>query len=467
MIDDEDRQYADAWDAVRNQPGYNPNAPVELNGRCLPQEQPPGESAAQPARRVRLLAASTIKPKRVRWLWDGRVPVGEITLVAGREGSGKSTFLAWMVRAITRGELPGEFYGLPRAVLYAAAEDSWSYTVVPRLIAADADLNLVYRVEVDDLDHGQARMTLPKDTADVMKAGAEVDAVVLMLDPGLSFLDDKIDTYRTPEVRPALEALRRHAEGHGLSVVMLCHFNKGQGTDVLTKIAGSRAFAEVARAALAVAVDDPDEGEGEEQDQTAERVVILSQAKNNLGRMDQPNLTYAIRDSIVETDDGDTHVGRLHWTGESRRTAEQALNGGGHSKRKPLGDTAQMITNYLRAQNGRAALAEIIQALPDVPEGTSKKELRRMVEREQLAQPGRGIYALPGYPFEAATSATSATLPAHTHSLIDDDESRDATSATSESGKVAEVAKVAGGQGQYRAGATFPTATGTDAREAA
>lgn len=415
------------------------------------------EPPTQTARVVRLLPASRIKPKRVRWLWDGRVPLGEITLIAGREGAGKSTFLAWMVRAITRGELPGEFHGQPRAVLYAAAEDSWAYTVVPRLIAAGADLNLVYRIEVVDQEHGQAKMTLPMDTADVLTAGAAVGSVALMLDPGLSFLDDRIDTFRTPEVRPALEALRRHAERFEQAVLMLAHFNKTTGTDVLTKIAGSRAFAEVARAALAVAVDDSNDDEDDDgrppfeqrehrQDDGKEPTVILSQVKNNLGRMNLPNLTYVIRDAIVETEDGDAHVGKLYWTGESDRTAEQALNGFAYAKRKkPLGDTGQAITNYLRSKFRPVSLSEIIRSLPDVQEGTLKKELRRLVDRGLLTQPSRGMYSLPSAPdssgsFGAATSATSATFPAHTHTHIDGGSGGGATSATNGSGKVAEVA---------------------------
>ncbi|MEH1013060.1 AAA family ATPase [Micromonospora sp. CPCC 206060] len=444
----------------------------------------PETARPEPARprSVRLFAASRIKPKRVRWLWADRVPVGEITLVAGREGAGKSTFLAWLVRAITRGELPGEFYGQPRAVLYAAAEDSWEYTVAPRLIAAGANLDMVFRVDVHDAEHGNARMTLPLDTAEVMAAGAEVDAAVLMLDPGLSFLDDKIDTYRTPEVRPALEALRRQAERFGLSVVMLCHFNKGQGTDVLTKIAGSRAFAEVARAALAVAVDDSDD-EDDDQGPASEKTIILSQAKNNLGRSNHPNLTYVIRDTIVETEDGDAHVGRLHWTGESERTAEQALNGVKAGKKKTLGDTGQAIVNMVSAQRHPSTTSEVVAALPDFADGTVKKELRRLVERDVLYQPTRGHYAITfnyartaGHRVpasqparnvpatsvgatatsatsarthrDAATSATSATFPAHTHTHIDRDRGRDATTATLESGKVAKVAVVAGDSGQ-------------------
>jgi AAA domain len=80
------------------------------------------ESTAR--RQVRLTAASTIRPRPVRWLWDGRIPVGEITLTPGHGGIGKSTFHAWLIAQVTRGTLPGSCLGGPRPCLIAASEDS-------------------------------------------------------------------------------------------------------------------------------------------------------------------------------------------------------------------------------------------------------------------------------------------------------------------------------------------------------
>jgi len=66
---------------------------------------------------------------------------------------------------ITRGTLDGEFHGTPRSVI-VATEDPWSETIVPRLIAAGADLNRVYRCDVRDrkgAEIGPVEMFLPSD----------------------------------------------------------------------------------------------------------------------------------------------------------------------------------------------------------------------------------------------------------------------------------------------------------------
>ena len=102
-------------------------------------------------RSIVLTRASDIDPEQVRWLWRDehrRVPCAEIVLTAGHGGVGKSTENMWLIAQLTRGTLPGRYHGRPRNCLIAATEDSWSRTVVPRLIAAGADRTRVYRVEV-------------------------------------------------------------------------------------------------------------------------------------------------------------------------------------------------------------------------------------------------------------------------------------------------------------------------------
>src|SRR5690606_8953047 len=98
-----------------------------------------------------------------RWLWRDRIPAGELVLTPGRGGIGKSTFHAWAIAHVTNGTMPGGHEGHPRAAIIAATEDSWDQTIVTRLIAAGADLDKVYRVDVVTAEDGERSISLPRD----------------------------------------------------------------------------------------------------------------------------------------------------------------------------------------------------------------------------------------------------------------------------------------------------------------
>jgi len=80
--------------------------------------------------RLVIKRAADIKPEKIDWLWEERLPLGKCVLVAGEGGLGKSMLLAWPCSEGTsrRG-----------SVIMLSAEDDAADTIVPRLIAADAD----------------------------------------------------------------------------------------------------------------------------------------------------------------------------------------------------------------------------------------------------------------------------------------------------------------------------------------
>ena len=45
---------------------------------------------------------STINPKKLSWLWPGRIPRGKITLIIGDPGSGKSLFTLDLAARLSR-----------------------------------------------------------------------------------------------------------------------------------------------------------------------------------------------------------------------------------------------------------------------------------------------------------------------------------------------------------------------------
>ena len=371
---------------------------AEIRRRAGVPDDPPGVPEPAPSRRLVLTPASEITPRPVWWGWEDRLPAGHVAIVAGREGIGKSLLLTWLPAQITRGGLPGASSGKPRPVFYCATEDSWQHTIVPRLIAAGADLELVYRVEVEAVEVSagtsfRVEMSMPRD---VDLLGAEIkrlEVALVALDPLMSVVDRAVDTYNDREMRTVLEPLARLADDTGTMVVGLGHFNKSGDADPLNLVTGSRAFTAVVRAVLAAARD-PESDDG---------ACVVSQVKNNLGRLDLPSLTYAIQAATVATPEGDARVGRLHFTGESARTVGDILadtgTAGERTERAECGEwLRQALASGTRRSREIETEAENVGGFSKRTLMRARKQLRVHAEQLGTGPKGRNEWwlSLPG-----------------------------------------------------------------------
>lgn len=242
---------------------------------------------------------SAIPPRSVHWLLDGRVPLGELTLLAGPEGVGKSTFLAWLAAGVTRGTLPGHLAGKPGAVLIAALEDDGATTLVPRMTAAGADLGLIASVGDED-----GLLALPAQIAElealVRDGVGEVPVRLLILDP-IKATTGGMDTDRERGVRPLLGGLAALAQGHGVTTVAATHFKKGAGAEEFAawKVSGSPAWTQVPRSVLYFGMDPDAEDDGPER--------IIAHAKCNVGRA-MPTLMATITTATITGENGEDIV---------------------------------------------------------------------------------------------------------------------------------------------------------------
>ncbi|SVD48491.1 uncharacterized protein METZ01_LOCUS401345, partial [marine metagenome] len=81
----------------------------------------------------------------VSWLWEGWLPKGKLVLLDGNPGCGKTTIALDLVARLASGRpLPDGNAVEPVVSLILNPEDGMDDTIVPRLIAADADLDLVH-----------------------------------------------------------------------------------------------------------------------------------------------------------------------------------------------------------------------------------------------------------------------------------------------------------------------------------
>lgn len=333
-----------------------------------------GERAAQPdtqpstensSRQIRLTQAATIRPRRVKWLWQDRIPVGEITVTPGRGGLGKSTFHTWLIAQLTTGQLPGVHHGQPKPCIIAAAEDSWEHTIVPRLMAAGADLDLVARVDVVTELGDEVSLSLPVDLPGLQEEIQRIGVVLLSVDPLMSTIHGSLNTWKDSDVRQVLDPLARMAHGTGAVVLANAHFNKG-GRDPVDAITGSAAFSNVPRAALAFARDDNAEEDG---------ACVISQVKNNLGRLDLPSLRYRIEEASIPTDDDYAKVGRMVMLGESDMSVADLMNG------EQRDDDSDEIAEWLRAllSNGAVRARDIYEDARE--KGYSNDQAKRAKRR--------------------------------------------------------------------------------------
>ncbi len=87
---------------------------------------------------------SEIQPEPVRWLWEGRIPLGKVTILQGEPGVGKSTLAFDLAARVSRGsDMPlvrGHDSVIPGNVVIFSGGDELADTVRPRLDAAEADL---------------------------------------------------------------------------------------------------------------------------------------------------------------------------------------------------------------------------------------------------------------------------------------------------------------------------------------
>jgi hypothetical protein len=93
---------------------------------------------------------SNVPTESVKWLWEGRIPLGKVTLLDGEPGFGKSLLALELAARVTRGtamplarDKPSE----PADVVIFNDDDSLADTIRPRLEAEGADLTRVHALD--------------------------------------------------------------------------------------------------------------------------------------------------------------------------------------------------------------------------------------------------------------------------------------------------------------------------------
>ena len=319
-----------------------------------------------------------IAPEAVEWLWEGRIPIGGITLLIGDPGEGKSMASLAIAAAVTLGvPLPGEAGRRePGDVLLLSAEDSPAHTIRPRLDAMGADVRRVHLLGgVRRADGSMTPLCLsdPLHRGLLRDAAARIRPRLVIIDPLTAYLPG-IDAYRDAEVRSVLAPLAEIAAEYRCAIVCVLHLRKSSADRAIYRASGSIAFVGAARSVL-LAGRDPDDP----------RRRAIAHVKSNLSPL-APSVGYTI--------DG----GRWGWTGESDLTADRILAApAGAEERSALEEASEWLAEYLA--DGPRPADEVHRDATRV--GISARTLRRAAarlgvhkSREGFGPGGRWVWSL-------------------------------------------------------------------------
>ena len=211
----------------------------------VPATNLPKPKEEEPDTKAVLTWLGGIESRAVSFLWDGMIPAGCVTILAGQGGVAKSTFSLWLAGQLTRGTLPGIHYGQPQRVLMVSHEDSLAEVVKPRAVANGVDVALVGQLGIYSREVGATLVPrLPSDLDALRQAIDESGAKVIIIDPVASTIEG--DTDKVVDVRAALDPLNALGHELGVSFIAIAHLKKGggAGSDL---ISGSHAYRDAAR----------------------------------------------------------------------------------------------------------------------------------------------------------------------------------------------------------------------------
>lgn len=294
-----------------------------------------------------------IEPQPLRWLWKGWIPLGKVSIFEGESEVGKSTMtIDWAATVSTGRPWPMTLIGgkplvsqhKPSGVVLVGVEDSAADTVVPRLIAARADRDKIYRLKMELDDSGNPMPFTIEDVSRLRAAIHQAQASLVIIDPITAFLPENVQHNVDASVRRALMPLVVLAEETGAAIVAIRHFNKNTKASAKDRGGGSVAYSALVRSVIQAGKL------SETQDDGATHALVL--AISNLARKADA-IGYLIEDApdiaeLPTPEDEALRVGTLKWCGSVSTNADDLAQGEDSRKKATMRDKAKLeIEKYL------------------------------------------------------------------------------------------------------------------------
>jgi hypothetical protein len=362
-----------------------------INGTITAALAEVAKQQAQTRRPLRFRSAADIEPQRIDWLWQPYLPLGELTLLDGDPGVGKSTLTVAIAAALVRGDaLPGAerpaVFASDATVLITSAEDDAEKIIRPRLDVLRLTQEQLARIRIEEQPFN---LEEPGHRLELEAAIRDHRAAFLIVDPLVAYLGET-DTNTDARVRVVLGPLSKIAQATGCTVLGLRHLTKTSRDRALYRGGGSIGFAAAARSVL-LAGRDPDREHG----------YALTHLKTNYGRFG-PTLGYEVTAVKVPTLGKDQERGRITWTGERTDLSANRMLAP-EDEQEPAGETQRAQAFLERTLANGPVLVKTVKEGAEA-ENINPRTLRR-------AKDGLGVESVQHRDAKGRTSSWAWRLP--------------------------------------------------------
>jgi putative DNA primase/helicase len=253
-----------------------------------------------------LVSFSTIKPEATDWLWHHRIPRGAQTISTGWPGVGKSQQQCYIVARVSTGTPWPDGSSCPCGdTIMLTCEDSYAKTVIPRLLAAEANLERVHALPIIRIDDKTKRaFLLTEDLNELERHLASLpNSLLITIDPITGFLGSgKINSNSVTDIRGTLAPLSDLVERRNIATHHVTHPPKTT-TSAMNAFIGSQAFIAASRMAYLTTKEMDEEGKPSGR-------FLMAMVRSSLGP-ELPTLAYRLAQLPVGQDhrDGRTIIG--------------------------------------------------------------------------------------------------------------------------------------------------------------
>lgn len=332
---------------------------------------------------IDITTADKIIPEPLLWLWEPRIPLGKLTVFVGMPDVGKSTVAIDVVARCTTGRAwPGtETTREPQEVLMLVSEDDLTDTVVPRLMAAQADRSKVYfatQTKIIDKKSGNQKMrriALDQDLKALEIMLAEHPEIKLVIiDPLGSYLG-KLKKNAEEDIRWVLTELKEMAERTKVAVISIDHFNKNSDQSAIHRLSGAGALAAVPRAMWGF-VKDKDDPEKLTRHMLNAKLNVVSEANKAGLKYRSVGVEFSIKNTL-------SSLPVISWLGASEGDLDEILQQQSDPDKSKVGKCAQWLRERLESNKGQ----EFCTIIYDEAEkrGWNSKLVQRAVKRAEAA----------------------------------------------------------------------------------